>query len=155
MCFKTCLLTPIKKKKIFNYFILVKIKDAVLVRKRLTWQRRAEGENRLRHVCLICLLGQMRLTRSEHSLLFSRDKVAAQRRGKDLNCPSLDLLNIRSLRCDGTEIICVKFTKCFFTIFLHFWRANLMTMHLFFQNRQINEVGQPCQINGRMRTWLI
>lgn len=87
MCFKTCLLTPIKKKKIFNYFILIKIKDAVLVRKRLTWQRRAEGKNRLRHVCLICFLGQMRLTRSEHSLLFSRDKVAAQRRGERLKLP--------------------------------------------------------------------
>lgn len=97
-------------------------------------------------MCFICLLGQMRLTWSEHSWLFSRDKVAEQRRGKDLNCPSLGLSDICSLHCDETESVCEKFTKWCFTIFLYLWRANLMTKHLFSQNRQINEVGQPCQI---------
>lgn len=63
------------------------IKDVVLMRKRLAWGRKAEGKKGLKHVCLICLLGQMRPTWSEHSWLFSRDKVAAQWRGKDLTAP--------------------------------------------------------------------
>lgn len=35
------------------------------------------------------------------------------------------------LRCDETEIICGKFTKWFFTPFLYFRPANLVTKHLF------------------------